>query len=97
MPVGKYKKSGYLKYQDPTEMQNLPMEYRAPTVQKREGLKNAKLTREGALKFAEVCDAKRQNLQKQKAAELLAQRLHKIQIMSNSAHLGSLVYVPLAT
>ena len=67
MPVGKYKKSGYLKYRDPTEVKEFRIEERK--VKEPKKLKNAKLTKEAALKF-----------RKQAAAKRLAQGLHKIQM-----------------
>ena len=67
MPIGKYKKSGYLKYRDPTEVKEFKIEERK--VKEPKKLKNAKLTKEAALKF-----------RKQAAAKRLAQGLHKIQM-----------------
>ena len=67
MPVGKYKKSGYLKYRDPTEVKEFRIEERK--VKEPKKLKNAKLTKEAALK-----------LRKRAAAKRLAQGLHKIQM-----------------
>ena len=67
MPVGKCKKSGYLKYRDPTEVEELKIEERK--VKEPKKMKNAKLTKEAALK-----------LRKRAAAKRLAQGLHKIQM-----------------
>ena len=67
MPVGKYKKSGYLKYRDPTEVEEFNIE--KSKVKEPKKLKNAKLTKEAAVK-----------LRKRAAAKRLAQGLHKIQM-----------------
>ena len=67
MPVGKYKKSGYLKYRDPTEVEEFKIEERK--VKEPKKLKNTKLTKEAALK-----------LRKRAAAKRLAPGLHKIQM-----------------
>ena len=74
MSVGKYKKSGYLKYRDPTEVEEFKIEERK--VKEPKKLKNAKLTKEAALK-----------LRKRAAAKRLAPGLHKIQ-MSYDAVIG---------
>ena len=67
MPVGKYKKSGYLKYRDPTEVEECKIE--KSKVKEPKQLKNAKLTKEAAVK-----------LRKRAAAKRLAPGLHKIQM-----------------
>ena len=64
MPVGKYKKSGYLKYLDPTEVEEFKIE--KSKVKEPKKLQNAKLTKEAAVKQA--------------AAKRLAEGLHKIQM-----------------
>ena len=57
MPVGKYKKSGYLKYRDPTEVEECKIEERK--VKEPKKLKNAKLTKEATVKLRKRAAAKR--------------------------------------
>ena len=57
MPVGKYKKSGYLKYLDPTEVEEFKIE--KSKVKEPKKLKNAKLTKEAAVKLRKRAAAKR--------------------------------------
>ena len=57
MPVGKYKKSGYLKYLDPTEVEEFKIE--KSKVKEPKKLQNAKLTKEAAVKLRKRAAAKR--------------------------------------